>query len=81
MVEIRRKGNVMVAKRDTDFGVPEFIRLQKGEEILNAAYKGFSVIMAQLDQEIINKYFDKDPWTDEDFDFIKKEIVKNAVLF
>ena len=80
MVEVRRKGNVMVAKRDTDFGIPEFIRLQKGEEILNAAYKGFSVILASLKQETINRFFDKE-LTDEDFDYLKKEIVKNAVLF
>ena len=80
MVEIRRKGNVMVAKRNTDWGVPEFIRLQKGEEILNAAYKGFSVMIASLDKETINKYFDKE-LTDEDFDYLKKEIVKKAAIY
>jgi len=80
MVEIRRKGNVMVAKRNTDWGIPEFIRLQKNDEILNAAYKGFSVILASLDEETINKYFDKE-LTDEDFDYLKKEIVKKAAIY
>ena len=80
MVEVKKKGFVMVAKRDTDWGIPEFIKLEK-KDMLNAVYKGFTTILAQLDLDVIIKFFEKEELTDEDFDYLKKEIVKNAVLF
>ena len=85
MIKAKRKDGKVIFGRKNQFGMPEIIALFKEKEksFGNAVYKSglLTTVFAEIPEEVLKKFMEKEEITDEEFEELKNSIFDNASLW
>ena len=83
MIKAKKKDGKVIFGRKNQFGMPEIILLDKDGALGNAIYKSgkLTTVYAEIPEEVLEKFMQKEEISEEEFEELKKEIFDNAALW